>query len=162
MARNVGKKRGAQPRPSSGGGGGSGRKSLVAFAVGLFAGVALAGGIYLLGLLPTSMELRDREIACNDIAGGEKKPADESNSSEPAADKKPVTFQFYDMLTKQQTVAPVAGRNTTNNTTTRVSATLRCCAKTTGCRQPLFAPGRLLCHAAGSGSPARRTGVCRS
>lgn len=111
MARNVGKKRGAQPRPSASGGG-SGRKSLVAFIGGLAVGLAIAGGVYLLKILPGAMEIREREVACADGAG--KPVAAGGDAAETAPEKKPVTFDFYNMLTKQQTVAPVAGHSTTN------------------------------------------------
>lgn len=106
---NAGKKRGAQPRQSPGGGGG---KRWPYFVGGLLLGLLLAGGIYLLQILPTAMELRDRGIA----AGGNCK--DDGKAKEPAATalpagEKPVKFDFYTMLPKQEVVAPVAGRKTT-------------------------------------------------
>lgn len=114
MAKNVGKKRGAQPRPAAGGGK-SGNKSLIAFIGGLALGLGVAGGVYLLDLLPTAMELREHELACAEGADGKPaaKPAQAAADDEP----KPVTFDFYNMLTKQQTVAPAPARSTTTATT---------------------------------------------
>jgi cell division protein FtsN len=110
MARNVGKKRGAQPRPATGSTS-SGKKSLVAFIGGTAFGLAVAGGVYLLDLLPTSMELRAHEQACAD--DGTAKPVAPVAQEDGESEKKPVTFQFYDMLTKQETAVPVAGKETT-------------------------------------------------
>lgn len=109
MARNVGKKRGAQPRPAAGGNT-AGKKSLIAFIGGTLFGLALAGGVYLLDLLPTSMELRAHEQArTGDAHPDNIEPVAQDNA---ASEKKPVTFQFYDMLTKQETAVPVAGKET--------------------------------------------------
>lgn len=107
---NLGKKRGAQPRPSAGGGNG---KPWLFFACGLALGVAIPGAFYLFKILPTAMELHDKEqtlaAECAD-ASGKKKP-DAGNADEAAADKKPVTFDFYNMLPSQKVVPPTAGRD---------------------------------------------------
>ncbi len=120
MSRNASKKRGAQPRQSSGGHSG---KSWVFFVGGLSLGLLLAAGVYLLKILPTAMELRDRasaaEVACADTDG--KKPSDNgSNVTDKANSKtgseKPVTFEFYSMLPKQEVIAPAIGDKTTTAT----------------------------------------------
>lgn len=115
MARNGGKARGAQPRQS-----GSGGKRWPFFVGGLLLGLLLAFGVYLLKILPTAMELRDRaeakEVACAEAAESAKEKAAAKaagkNGDKPAADK-PVTFEFYTMLPKQAVVAPVSGNKTT-------------------------------------------------
>jgi cell division protein FtsN len=114
MARNVGKKRGAQPRPATGSNTGA-KKSLVAFIGGTLFGLLAAGGVYLLDLLPTSMELRAHEQACveGDKAPSESPAAASESANAGEAEERPVTFQFYDMLTKQETAVPVAGKETT-------------------------------------------------
>lgn len=107
MSRSVGKKRGAQPRTSSGA---SGNKRWPVFVAGIVTGLALAGGVYLLQILPTAMELRERDLASragNPAADSAKKPA----TTDDAADKKPVTFDFYNMLPSQKVVAPAPGRD---------------------------------------------------
>lgn len=104
MSRNAGKKpRGAQPRPSSSGG-----QWRLPFAGGLLVGLSLAGAAYLLQLLPTAMEIREHEKTC---AEGTDAPKPTATATE-ATDKQPVTFDFYNMLPKQQ--APVPGRNTSS------------------------------------------------
>lgn len=116
MARNGGKARGAQPRQSGGGGG----KRWPFFVGGLLLGLLLAFGVYLLKILPTAMELRERaeakEVACAaaEETAKEKAAAKAAgkNGDKPASDK-PVTFEFYTMLPKQEVVAPVSGNKTT-------------------------------------------------
>lgn len=116
MARNGGKARGAQPRQSGGGGG----KRWPFFIGGLLLGLLLALGVYLLKILPTAMELRERaeakEVACAEAAETAKEKAAAKaagkNGDKPASDK-PVTFEFYTMLPKQEVVAPVSGNKTT-------------------------------------------------
>lgn len=116
MARNSGKARGAQPRQSGGGGG----KRWPFFIGGLLLGLLLAFGVYLLKILPTAMELRERaaakEVACakTEETAKEKAAAKVAakNGDKPASDK-PVTFEFYTMLPKQEVVAPVSGNKTT-------------------------------------------------
>lgn len=124
MARNGGKSRGAQPRQSSGSGG-SGR--LPFFFGGLLLGLLLAFGGYLLKILPTAMQLRERdkahEAACAAAAEEKGKPAavDNGKGAKPGekpangknGDDKPVTFEFYTMLPQQEVVAPVTGNKTT-------------------------------------------------
>jgi len=113
MARNVGKKRGAQPRPAAGSNTGA-KISLVAFIGGTLFGLLLAGGVYLLDLLPTSMELRAHEQACaEDGKPAATAAAGDGGATTAAEGERPVTFQFYDMLTKQETAVPVAGKETT-------------------------------------------------
>lgn len=115
MARNTGKKRGAQPRQSSGGGG----KRWPFFVGGLLLGLLLSAGVYLLKILPTALELRDRakaaEVACADT-DGKKAAARNGEANGKAAGEKPVTFEFYSMLPKQEVVAPVNGDKTTTAT----------------------------------------------
>lgn len=107
MARNVGKKpRGAQPRATGGGGGG---KRWPFFVGGLLLGLLLATGIYLLKLLPTAMDLREHEAACTDDGVKEGNAA----NTAPGEEKKPVTFDFYNMLPDQKVVPPVNGTRTT-------------------------------------------------
>lgn len=118
MSRTAGKKRGAQPRGSSGGGGG---KRWPFFVGGLLLGLLLAGGVYLLQILPTALELRDKaraaEAACEDggkderAAGKTPDPADGK-----AAGDKPLRFDFYTVLPQQEVVAPVNGSKTTTAT----------------------------------------------
>lgn len=116
MARNGGKARGAQPRQSGGGGG----KRWPFFVGGLLLGLLLAFGVYLLKILPTAMELKERakekEVACAEAAETAKEKsaakAAGKNGDKPASDK-PVTFEFYTMLPKQEVVAPVSGNKTT-------------------------------------------------
>lgn len=116
MARNGGKARGAQPRQSGGGG----AKRWPFFVGGLLLGLLLAFGVYLLKILPTAMELRERaeakEVACAEAAETAKEKAAAKaagkNGEKPASDK-PVTFEFYTMLPKQEVVAPVSGNKTT-------------------------------------------------
>ncbi|MFZ5724486.1 MAG: SPOR domain-containing protein [Pseudomonadota bacterium] len=112
MARNGGKSRGAQPRSSSGGGSGRG----LFFAGGLLLGLLLAFGVYLLQILPTALELRERAkahaAACEEAAAKTDKP--KGDAAKPGADNgEPVKFEFYTMLPKQQVVAPVTGNKTT-------------------------------------------------
>lgn len=112
MSRNSGKKRGAQPRPSAGNGGGG--KRWPVFVAGLLFGLLIAGAIYLLKILPTGMELQKRDLACEHA---DDKAANAGNADDTAvAGKKPVTFDFYNMLTKPQVVAPVNGRTATTAT----------------------------------------------
>lgn len=112
MSRNVGKKRGAQPRPSTGSTSSGGKKALLPFVGGLLLGLLIAGGIYLLQILPTAMDLREKELLCAD-PNGKSAAENAAIATEQPADKKPVTFDFYNMLTRQQTVAPAPGRSTT-------------------------------------------------
>lgn len=116
MARNGGKARGAQPRQSGGGGG----KRWPFFVGGLLLGLLLAFGVYLLKILPTAMELRERaeakEVACAEAAESAKEKAAAKaagKNGDKAASDKPVTFEFYTMLPKQEVVAPVSGNKTT-------------------------------------------------
>lgn len=116
MARNTGKKRGAQPRQSSGGGG----KRWPFFVGGLLLGLLLAGGVYLLKILPTAMQLREQakaaEVTCAEA--DEKKAAakaGQANGRNPG-DKKPVVIEFYSELPKQEVIAPVNGSKTTTAT----------------------------------------------
>lgn len=115
MSRNAGnKKRGAQPRGSSGGGG---SKHWPFFVGGLLLGLLLAGGVYLLEILPTAMELRERakaeQAACADAPAAAKKGDKAADAKGAKADGEPVKFQFYTMLPQQEVVAPVAGDKTT-------------------------------------------------
>lgn len=114
MSRNAGnKKRGAQPRGSSGGGG---SKHWPFFVGGLLLGLLLAGGVYLLKILPTAMELRERakaeQAACADDPAPAKKGDKAADAKGAKADGEPVKFQFYTMLPQQEVVAPVAGDKT--------------------------------------------------
>lgn len=113
MSRNAGnKKRGAQPRGSSGGGG----KRWPFFVGGLLLGLLLAGGVYLLKILPTAMELRERakqEAAACAEDGKERKSAAARDAGQEKPAGEPVKFQFYTMLPQQEVVAPVAGDKTT-------------------------------------------------
>lgn len=115
MARNGGKARGAQPRQASGG---SGRWPL--FFGGLLLGLLLCLGVYLLNILPSAMELRERakaqQVACDEAADTAKEKAAAKaagKNGDKSASDKPVTFEFYTMLPKQEVVAPVAGNKTT-------------------------------------------------
>lgn len=112
MARNGGKSRGAQPRQAGGGGG----KRWPVFVGGLLLGLLLSFGVYLLKILPTAMELRERakEQAenCDEAAA---KPAAKpaTDAGKTTASGEPVKFEFYSMLPKQEVVAPVNGNKTT-------------------------------------------------
>lgn len=118
-ARNGAKKRGAQPRQSGGGGG----KRWPFFVGGLLSGLLIAAGVYLLKILPTAMELRARAqaeaAACAEDAdnkGGNKRGHAAANAEGKAGGDKPVTFEFYSMLPRQEVVAPVNGSQTTTAT----------------------------------------------
>lgn len=108
--------RGAAPRNGSGGG-----KRWPLFVGGLALGLLLSGGVYLAGILPTAMELRERAQAADAeraaVAAGEAKPQKGTGKTADAArldgDKKPVTFEFYSILPQQEVVAPVNGNKTT-------------------------------------------------
>lgn len=114
MARNGGKARGAQPRSSGGGG-----SRWPFFIGGLLAGLLVALGVYLLKVLPTAMELQARakqhELACAETAAEKEKYAKttEKTADKAAAVDKPVTFEFYTMLPKQEVVAPLPANKTT-------------------------------------------------
>lgn len=111
MARNNGKSRGAQPRQSGSGGG----KRWPIFVAGLFTGLVLAGGVYLLQILPTAMELRERALAqekelASQAAG---KPVAAAGKEARPDSEKPIKFDFYTLLPQQEVVAPVNGNKTT-------------------------------------------------
>ncbi len=115
MARNGSKARGAQPRSSGGGG-----RRWPFFLGGLVLGALLPLLVYLFKILPTVNELKARaeqqqEVACAaaDTAQKSKEKATGKTTDKPIATDKPVTFEFYTMLPKQEVVAPLPGNKTT-------------------------------------------------
>lgn len=115
MSRNHknGRNRGAQPRHGTGSGGG---RRWPFFVGGLLLGLLIGGGIYLLQILPTALELRERARAA-DIAAikngpsGDTRPGDQPHEKNTA--EKPLRFDFYTLLPQQEVVAPVTGNRTT-------------------------------------------------
>lgn len=120
MARNGGKSRGAQPRQTGGGGG----KRWPYFVGGLLTGLLLAFGVYLLKILPTALELRERALAQEqqaDEQGGDKAAGKPAAGKDGKADgEKPIKFDFYTLLPQQEVVAPVNGNKTTVATPTPI------------------------------------------
>lgn len=142
MARNGGKSRGAQPRQTGGGGG----KRWPYFVGGLLTGLLLAFGVYLLKILPTALELRERALAQEQAAEG--KDNDQA-AAKPAAGKdgkadgeKPIKFDFYTLLPQQEVVAPVNGNKTTVATPTPIpAATKPATTPDAAAAAPAAAPG---------------------
>jgi cell division protein FtsN len=102
MAR-PGKKRGAQPRPSGGGG----SKPVAWLVAGLLAGWLTAFGVYLLKILPTALEIEQRNAACKEPTTGDKPVAAGK------AGEQPLRFDFYTLLPQQEVVAPAPATRTT-------------------------------------------------
>lgn len=108
--------RGAAPRNGSGGG-----KRWPLFVGGLASGLLLSGGVYLAGILPTAMELRERAKTAETerVASAAAEANPQKGTGKPAnaagqdGGKKPVTFEFYSILPQQEVVAPVSGNKTT-------------------------------------------------
>lgn len=108
MAR-PGKKRGAQPRTGGGGGG----KPVAWLVAGLLAGWLTAFGVYLLKILPTALEIEQRNAACKETPDSDK-PAVAGKAGE-----QPLRFDFYTLLPQQEVVAPAPATRTTTATPPR-------------------------------------------
>ncbi len=112
-AKTNGRHRGAQPRNGTGRDGG---KRWPFFVGGFLLGFLLGGGIYLLQILPTALELRERAKAADIAAAKNNRAADtkvdEKQHEKTTADK-PLRFDFYTLLPQQEVVAPTTGNRTT-------------------------------------------------
>lgn len=115
MARNDNRKRGAAPRSNPR----NTTKRWPFFAGGLATGILAAGGVYLANILPTAMELREkdaqRQAECAPTGQSPTGMTPRKPGQDPATPnaKKPVTFEFYSILPQQEVVAPVTGNRTT-------------------------------------------------
>lgn len=122
MSRNDQKnsrKRGAQTRQNTRGG-----KPWPYFLGGLLLGLLIAGGAYLLHILPSAMALNEKTKALENASTttGTDKSRTPKNTKAPGADaekstgEKPLRFDFYTLLPQQEVVAPVTGNRTTTAT----------------------------------------------